>query len=97
MMAKSFSLDGLVNPEAKTVAETNTEGQAAKPKAAKSRAPAKPDPEPAAPVGPPKRLSLSLDAETYRELRFYAAESGRTHQDILADATRAYLRKHART
>ena len=92
-MAKSFSLDGLVNPGAKTEAE----GQAAKPKAAKTRAPAKPGPEPAAPAAPSKRLSLTLDAETYRELRFHAAESGRTHQDILADATQAYLRKHART
>lgn len=96
-MAKSFSLDGLVNPEAKTETQTKTEGQAVTPKATKPRAPTKPDPEPAAPAGPSKRLSLSLDAETYRELRFHAAESGRTHQDILADATRAYLRKHART
>ena len=88
-MAKSFNLDGLVNTEVKTEAET--EGRAAEPK----NAPASPDP--AAPAGPPKRLSLSLDAQTYRELRLHAVESGRTHQDILADATRAYLRRHART
>ena len=94
-MAKSFNLDGLVNPESKASSEAEGQG-ASKPKArSRAQTRAKPDPEPAAPVGPPKRLSLTLDAETYRQLRLHAVETDRTHQAILEEAARAYLRTHA--
>lgn len=94
MMAKSFSLDGLVNPDAK-VPDQKGQGASthAKPKAAPK---AKPKPAPA-PMAPSKRLSLVLDGETYQALRRLSFESGRTHQDILDEAARAYLRKHAST
>lgn len=48
------------------------------------------------PGGPSKRLSLTLDAETYRQLRLLAVETDRTHQAILEEAAQAYLRKHVR-
>lgn len=48
-----------------------------------------------APAGPSKRLSLTLDAETYRQLRLLAVETDRTHQAILEEAARAYLRTYA--
>lgn len=95
-MAKSFNLEGLVNPEAKSGAEAEGLG-VSKPKT-RPRAQAKPKPAPeqqSTPVGPPKRLSLTLDAETYRQLRLHAVETDRTHQAILEEAARAYLRTRA--
>ncbi len=91
-MAKKFNLTGLVDTEAKA---PNQKGQGAstpsKPKAA-------PKPKLApAPMSPSKRLSLVLNSETYQALRRLSFETGRTHQDILDEATRAYLRKYAST
>ena len=93
-MAKSFNLEGLVATGEEPVVEpepVNSSRQSNnKPKlqaAPKSKAPAQ--------AGPPKRLSLSLDADTYRALRMHAVETDQTHQAILEAATIAYLRKHA--
>ena len=92
VMAKSFSLSGLVDTEAKNPDQKGQEARTrSKPKAA-------PKPKPApAPMSPSKRLSLVLDGETYQTLRRLSFETGRTHQDILDEAARAYLRKHAST
>ena len=38
-----------------------------------------------------KRLTLALDGDTYRRLRMHAAETDRTHQDILEVALAEYL------
>ncbi|AKP00223.1 hypothetical protein MALG_05095 (plasmid) [Marinovum algicola DG 898] len=39
-----------------------------------------------------KRLTLALDGDTYRRLRLHAAETDRTHQDILETALAEYLK-----
>ena len=38
-----------------------------------------------------KRLTLALDGDTYRRLRMYAAQTDRTHQDILETALMEFL------
>ncbi|MCP1168916.1 CopG family transcriptional regulator [Limimaricola litoreus] len=92
-MAKSFSLSGLVDTEAKTPNQKGQEGARTR---SKPKAAPKPKPAPA-PMTPSKRLSLVLDGETYQALRRLSFETSRTHQDILDEAARAYLRKHAST
>ncbi|MEY8843503.1 CopG family transcriptional regulator [Cribrihabitans sp. XS_ASV171] len=86
-MAKTFSLGGLVDTDAKSPDQKTGQGTRGKPK--KKAAPVQ--------IAPSKRLSLVLDGETYQALRLLAFESGRTHQDILDEAARAYLRKHVST
>lgn len=89
-MAKTFKIEGLIDPEATPKpgpVKQRGSGQGAK----------RPQEKPAPVMMPSKRLSLVLDGETYQDLRRMAFETGRTHQDILDEAARAYLRKHAST
>lgn len=39
------------------------------------------------------RLSVALDADTYRRLRLHAAGANRTHQEILEQALADYLER----
>lgn len=105
MMAKRLELDALINTE-----ETPPQGEVQQRGAGGSAPKRKPSPRPKkaapaaerqalerpAPSGPPRRLSLTLDAETYRRLRLLAVETDRTHQAILEEAARAYLHRYAR-
>jgi hypothetical protein len=93
-MSKTFKIDALIDPKAEPKAGTVKQRGAGE-SAPKPEAPITQESTP--PAGPPKRLSLVLDGETYQELRRVAFETGKTHQAILDEATRAYLRKHART
>jgi hypothetical protein len=102
-MAKRLELGALINTE-----ETPPQGEvqqrgagslASKRKTSsktKASATERPAEEIRVSAGPSKRLSLTLDAETYRQLRLLAVETDKTHQAILEEAARAYLRNHAR-
>lgn len=93
-MTKKFELNNLISQDAPPSPAAEV-GQGA-PKAAPK--PAAPPAKVSAPEPkslPSKRLSLALDGETYRTLRLHAIETDQTHQDIMAAAVNAYLRKHA--
>ena len=80
MAKQPMKLDGLVDPGSRPASG-----------GARQRGGHKPSGQ-AAPTASPKRLSVVLDAETYRSLRIHAVETDRTHQDIISDAVARYLR-----
>ena len=101
-MAKRLELGALINTEeAPPEGEVQQRGAGAptpkREEASSTPKKATPATERTAQAGLSKRLSLTLDAETYRKLRLLAVETDRTHQAILEEAARAYLRKYART
>lgn len=56
-------------------------------------APKKRGPKPKPPRIDARKLSLELDGETYLELRMRAGRERKTHQDIIEEAIKAYLRE----
>lgn len=56
-------------------------------------APKKRGPKPKPPREDARRLSLELDGETYMALRMKAGLERKTHQLIIEEALKAYLRK----
>lgn len=55
-------------------------------------APKKRGPKPKPPREDARRLSLELDGETYLALRMKAGKERKTHQDLIEEALKAYLR-----
>lgn len=83
MTKKPVVLDGLLNTQSRPTDTGIPQRGAALLNVAPKAAPKKREGE--------KRLTLALDGETYRRLRMHAAETDRTHQDILEAALAEYL------
>lgn len=58
-----------------------------------AEAPKKRGPKPKPPRVDARRLSLELDGETYMALRMRAGLERKTHQQLIEEAVKAYLRK----
>ena len=85
MPKKSVSLDGLLNTETRP-SETGIPQRGA--------VPVSPDKKPATMKREgEKRVTLALDASTYRRLRIHAAKTDQTHQAILESALAEYLKR----
>lgn len=82
MAKKPVALDGLLNTESRPT-DTGIPQRGAGQGLAQGKKPAKRPGE--------KRLTLALDGDTYRLLRFYAAKNDMTHQAILEHALKKYL------
>ena len=57
--------------------------------------PKKRGPKPKPPRVDARKLSLELDGETYLALRMRAGRERKTHQDLIEEAVKAYLRDDA--
>lgn len=77
-------LSGMIQRQPTYTAPELDPPQAAEPK--------KRGPKPKPPRIDARKLSLELDGETYLALRMRAGQERRTHQDIIEDAVKAYLR-----
>ena len=80
MAKKAVELDGLLEEKAKPI-NTGIPQRGSEEKLQK------------APEKRRRRLTLALDETTYRRLRIHAAQTDQTHQKILEQALRAYLKK----
>lgn len=85
MAKKPVALDGLLNTQSRPTDTGIPQRGAAPSSTVPKSAPKKREGE--------KRLTLALDGETYRRLRIHAAETDRTHQDILEVALAEYLNR----
>ena len=85
MVKKPVVLDGLLNTQARPTDTGIPQRGAMLTNANLKPAPKKREGE--------KRLTLALDGETYRRLRMHAAETDKTHQDILEVALAEYLNR----
>ena len=86
MVRKSLSLDGMLNTQTRpTDTGIPQRGAALQPPSKAVKPAKKREGE--------KRLTLALDGETYKRLRFHAAETDQTHQDILEAALAEYLKR----
>lgn len=83
MAKKSVALDGLLNPTAQKPINTGVPQRGAEQNAPKKSPKREGE----------KRLTLALDGETYRQLRFHAAKTDQTHQAILETALAEYLNR----
>lgn len=86
MVRKSLSLDGMLNTQTRPI-DTGIPQRGATPQPPRKAA------KPAKKREGEKRLTLALDGETYRRLRMHAAETDKTHQDILEAALAEYLNR----
>lgn len=85
MAKKPIALDGLLNTQTRPTETGIPQRGAMLTNADQKPAPKKREGE--------KRLTLALDGETYRRLRMHAAETDKTHQDILESALAEYLKR----
>jgi hypothetical protein len=83
MVKKPVVLDGLLNTQSRPNDTGIPQRGAAPFNNAQKQTPKKREGE--------KRLTLALDGDTYRRLRMHAAETDRTHQDILEAVLADYL------